>query len=122
MTRRVKSHIRLGIAQFLGLIRVLARTFCGVSSRNVGEFLSEMSRSFSANFRGVSPRIFAEKTLGEMLFLFFSAKRFIFFLGLIYIYPNDCIWLSFFSFFLYVLTSVEDIRRGSVYKCKGGGG
>ena len=26
-----------------------------------------------------------------------------------------------FSFFLYVLTSVEDIRRGSVYKCKGGG-
>ena len=23
---------------------------------------------------------------------------------------------------VYVLTSVEDIRRGSVYKCKGGGG
>ena len=23
------------------------------------------------------------------------------------------------SFFLYVLTSVEDISRGSVYKCKG---
>ena len=30
--------------------------------------------------------------------------------------------LSFFPFFLYVLTSVEDIRRGSVHKCKGGGG
>ena len=28
----------------------------------------------------------------------------------------------FLSFFLYVLTSVEDIRRGSVYKCKVGGG
>ena len=26
----------------------------------------------------------------------------------------------FLSFFLYVLTSVEDIRRGSVYKCKRG--
>ena len=26
----------------------------------------------------------------------------------------------FLSFFLYVLTSVEDIRWGSVYKCKGG--
>ena len=25
------------------------------------------------------------------------------------------------SFFLYVLTFVEDIRRGSVYKCKWGG-
>ena len=32
-------------------------------------------------------------------------------------------FLSFFlSFFLYVLTSVEDIRRASVYKCKGGRG
>ena len=28
----------------------------------------------------------------------------------------------FLSFFLYVLTSVEDIRRASVYKCKGGAG
>ena len=29
--------------------------------------------------------------------------------------------VSFFlSFFLYVLTSMEDIRRGSVYKWKGG--
>ena len=32
-------------------------------------------------------------------------------------------WQSFLlSFFLYVLTSMEDIRRGSVYKCKAGGG
>ena len=30
--------------------------------------------------------------------------------------------LSVFSFFLHVLTSVEDIRRGSVYKCKSGWG
>ena len=29
--------------------------------------------------------------------------------------------LSFLSFFLYGLTSAEDIRRSSVYKCKGGG-
>ena len=28
----------------------------------------------------------------------------------------------FISFCLYVLTSMEDIRRGSVYKCKGVGG
>ena len=39
---------------------------------------------------------------------------------------KKCHFCHFFlSFFLYVLTSVEDIRRGSLYKCKlgrGGGG
>ena len=35
-----------------------------------------MSRSFSENVRRVSPRNFAEKTLGEISdFLFFSAKK-----------------------------------------------
>ena len=57
-------------AQFLRLIRVLACTFRGVSSRNFAEFLREMSRSFSAKIRGENP-------WRNRWFLFFSAKKFI---------------------------------------------
>ena len=73
MTRRVKTHTRLGIRsvspsdqsprypheESLGPYLPIAK-FRGVSPRNVAECLREMSRSVSANCRGVSPRTFAE--------------------------------------------------------------
>ena len=79
MTRRVKTHIRLGIRsvspsdqspccpheETLGPYLSIAK-FRGVSPQNFAEFHREMSRSFSAKFRGISPRYFAEKTLGEI--------------------------------------------------------
>ena len=68
MTRRVKTHIRLGIRsvspsdqsprcpheETLGLYLPIAK-FLG-SPRNLAEFLRELSRSFSAKFRGENPR------------------------------------------------------------------
>ena len=36
---------------------------------------SEISRSFSANFRGVSPQNFAEKTLGEISDFYFPPRK-----------------------------------------------
>ena len=119
MTRRVKTHIRLGIRlvspsdqsprcpyeEILGPYLPIAK-FRGVFPRNVAQFLREMSRSFSANFSGVSPRNFAEKTLGEkVIFIFLreniyfaqgvflgETRKKSFFLGLIcmyYIYPTQ---------------------------------
>ena len=69
MTRQVKTHIRLGIfsgsptyqsprcphEETLGPYLPIAK-FREVSLRNLAEFLREMSRSFSANFRGENPR------------------------------------------------------------------
>ena len=90
MTRRVKTQIRLGIRsvspsdqsprcpneETLGPYLPIAKFRRGFSLRNVADFLREILRSFSANFRGVSPRNFAEKTLGEISdFYFFSAKK-----------------------------------------------
>ena len=88
MTRRVKTHIRLGIRsvspsdqsphcpheETLGPYLPIAK-FRGVSPRNVAECLREMSRSFSANFCGVSPRNFEEKTLGEISDFYFSPRK-----------------------------------------------
>ena len=88
MTRRVKTHIRLGLhsvspsdqsprctrEETLGPYLPIAK-FRGVSPQNVAEFLRKMSRSFSANFRGVSPRNFAEKTLGEISDFYFSPRK-----------------------------------------------
>ena len=88
MTPRVETHIRLGIRsvspsdqsprcpheETLGLYLPIAK-LRGVSPRNLTEFLRKISRSFSANFRGVSQRNFAEKTLGEISnFYFFRAR------------------------------------------------
>ena len=88
MTRQVKTHIRLGIrsgspsdqsvcypheetiASYLPIAK-----FRGVSSRNLAEFLREMSRIFFANLREVSPRNFAEKTIGEISDLYFSPRK-----------------------------------------------
>ena len=69
MTRRVKTHIRLGIRlvppsdqsprcpheETLGPYLPIGK-FRGVSPRNIVEFLREISWSFSANFCGVSPK------------------------------------------------------------------
>ena len=88
MTRRLKTHIRLGIRsvspsdpsprcpheETLGHYLPFAK-FRGDSSRNLAKCLREMSRSFSANFCGVSPRNFAEKTLGEINFYFSPRKK-----------------------------------------------
>ena len=52
-----------------------SRNFAEFFPRNLAEFLHEMSRSFSANFRGVSPRNFAEKTFGEIIRFFFSPPK-----------------------------------------------
>ena len=90
MTRRVKTHIRLGIRsgspsdqsslpawsnlRFLPTHREISRSFSAksriVSPQNVAEFLREFLRSFSAEFRGENPR--RNKWL-----LFFSAKKII---------------------------------------------
>ena len=88
MTRRVKTHIRLGIRSVspsdqsprcphekklraLPTHREISRSFSaksrGVSPRNVVEFLRELLRSFSAKFRGV--------TFGEISIFFVSAKK-----------------------------------------------
>ena len=88
MTRRVKTHIRLGIRsvspsdqcprcpheETLGPYVPIAKCR-GVSPRNVAEFLRKLSRSFSANFRGVSRRNFAEKTLGEISDFYFYPRK-----------------------------------------------
>ena len=84
MTRRVKT--RLGICSVwsepslsawrnlksLGTHHEISRSFTaksrGVSPRNVAKFLRELSRSFSAKFRGEIPR-------RNKWFLFFSAKK-----------------------------------------------
>ena len=69
MTRRVKTHIRLGIhsvspsdqsprctyEETLGPYLPVAKSR-GVSPRNLAEFLRELSRSFSAKLRGENPR------------------------------------------------------------------
>ena len=69
MTPRVETHIRLGIRsvspsdqsprcpheETRGPYLAIAK-FRGVSPRNDAEFLRELSRSFSANFRGENPR------------------------------------------------------------------
>ena len=116
MTHRAKTHIRLGIRsvspsdqsprypheEILGPYLPIAK-FRGVSPRNLAECLREISRSFSANFCGVYPRNFAEKTLGEIseFYFFLREKKNIsrkgcttakrekksFFLGLIYNCP-----------------------------------
>ena len=88
MTRRVKTHIKLGIPSVSPFNQsprcpheetlrpeVPIAKFRGISPRNVAECLREMSRSFSANFRGVSPRNFAEKTLGEISDFYFSPRK-----------------------------------------------
>ena len=66
-------------AQFHRLIRLCPyipiTKFCGVSLRNIAEFLREMSRSFSVNFRGVSPWNFEEKSLGEISDFYFSPRK-----------------------------------------------
>ena len=83
MTRRVKTHIRLGIRsvspseqsprcpheETLGPYLPIAK-FRGVSAR--------VLRSFSAKCRGVSPRTFAEKTLGEIIHFKFSPRKILF--------------------------------------------
>ena len=88
MTRREKTHIRLGIRSVspsdqsprcphektLRLYQSTAK-FHGVSLRNVAEILREMSRKFSANLRGVSPRHFPVKTLGEISVFYFSPRK-----------------------------------------------
>ena len=70
MTRRVKTHIRLGIRsvspsdqsprcsneETLGPYLSIAKFRRGFSPRNVAEFLRELSRSFSAKFRGENPQ------------------------------------------------------------------
>ena len=69
MTPIVETRIRLGIRsvspsdqrprcpheESLGPYLPIAK-FRGVSQRNVAEFLRELSRSFSAKFRGENPR------------------------------------------------------------------
>ena len=69
MTRRVKTHIRLGICsispydqsprcrheEILGPYLPIAK-FRGVSPRNVAVFLREVSQSFFAKVRGENPR------------------------------------------------------------------
>ena len=81
MTRRVKTHIRLGIRsvspsdecprcpheETLGPYVPIAKCR-GVSPQIVAKFLRELSRCFSAKFRGENPR-------RNKLFLFFSAKK-----------------------------------------------
>ena len=68
MTPPVETHIRLGIRsvspsdqsprypheETLGPCLPIGK-FHGESPRNLAEFLREISRSFSANFHGVSP-------------------------------------------------------------------
>ena len=49
--------------------------FSEVSPRNLAECLREIAQSFSANFRGVSPRIFAVKILGEISEFYFSPRK-----------------------------------------------
>ena len=80
MTRRVKTHIRLGIRtvspsdqsprcpneETIGPYLPIAK-FRGVSPRG--------SRSFSAKCRGESPRNFAEKTLGEISDFYFPPRK-----------------------------------------------
>ena len=88
MTRRVKTHIRLGIrsvspsdqsprypdGESLGPYLPIEK-FRGVSPRNFAGCLRDISRSFSANFRRVSPRNFAEKTLGDISDFYFSPQK-----------------------------------------------
>ena len=83
MTRRVKTHIRLGICSIspsdqsprcphgetLRTYLPIAK-FRGVSLRNFAECLREISLSFSAKFRGES--------LGEISDFYFSARKKIF--------------------------------------------
>ena len=70
-------------AQFLRLIRVLGTlgnlrslpTHRKISRSFSAKFRGVSPRNVSANFCGVSPRNFAEKTLGEISVFFFSAKN-----------------------------------------------
>ena len=94
MTRRVKTHTRLGIRSVSPSDQSprcpYEEILGSYPARNFGEFIREMSRtsfpkfrgvsprSFSANFRGVSPRKFAEKTLGEIIHFYFSPRKKIF--------------------------------------------
>ena len=57
---------------------------------------------------------FLQKQMRQAGFFFF------FFISPQNKWGNFFFFYEVFSFFLYVLTSVEDIRRGLVYKCKGG--
>ena len=88
MTRRAKTHIWLGIRsvspsdqspryphkEILDPYLPVAK-FRGISPQHLMECLREMSRSFSANFCGVSPRKFAEKTLGDTSDFYFSPRK-----------------------------------------------
>ena len=70
-------------AQFLRLIRVLAVRIekpkvLTYPSQNFAGCLREISRSFCVNFRRVSPRNFAEKTLREINDFYFSPRKQIF--------------------------------------------
>ena len=67
MTRRVKTQIRLGIRSVSPSDQIM-------SLRTIREIL----RSFSAKSRGVSPRNFAEKTLGKISDFYFSPRKNIF--------------------------------------------
>ena len=65
MTRRVKTHIRLGIRSVSPSdqsSRCPHEETLGITypSRNFAEILREISRSVPAKCRGVSPRTFAE--------------------------------------------------------------
>ena len=67
-------------AQFLRLIRVLAVRMKKPSvltypSRNCAEFLREISRSFSANFRGEKPRRNKWSLFFSAIFFFFFCAR-----------------------------------------------
>ena len=68
MTRRMKTHIKLGICSVSPSHQspncLHEETL--VSPRILTQFLREMSRSFTAKSRGVSPRNVAEKILGEI--------------------------------------------------------
>ena len=60
------------------LFLIYPSRFRRVSTRNLAECLREILRSFSANFRGVSPRHFAHKTLREKSDFYFSPRKIFF--------------------------------------------
>ena len=82
MTRRVKTYIRLGIRsvspsdqsphcpheETLGPYLPIEKS-CGVSPRNVAEFLREFLWSFSAKFRGENPQ-------RNVVFIFLREKNY----------------------------------------------
>ena len=65
MTRRVKTHIRLGIRS----VSPSDQSPRCPHEETLGPYLP------IAKFRGVSPRIFAKKTLGEISDFYFSPRK-----------------------------------------------